>query len=45
MTALLDTASQVTHVSHDFCLAMGIKIHSITQLVNIEGTGGTALSM
>ena len=40
VTALLDTGSQVTHVSHDFCLAKGIKIHPITQLVNIEGTGG-----
>ena len=31
VTALLDTGSQVTHVSHDFCLAKGIKIHPITQ--------------
>ena len=40
VSALLDTGSQVTHVSHDFCLANGIQINSITQLVNIEGTGG-----
>ena len=40
VTALLDTGSQVTHVSHDFCLANGIQINLITQLVNIEGTGG-----
>ena len=37
VTALLDTGSQVMHVSHDFCLANGIQIHLITQLVNIEG--------
>ena len=40
VTALLDTWSQVTHVSHDFCLANWIQIHLITQLMNIEGTGG-----
>ena len=39
MTALLDTGSQVTHVSHDFCLANGIEIHPLAKLVNIEGTG------
>ena len=39
VTALLDTGSQVTHVSQDFCLAKGIRIHPINQLVNIEGTG------
>ena len=33
---LLDTGSQVTHVSHDFCLANGIEIHPIAKLVNIE---------
>ena len=42
MTALLDTGSQVTHVSQDFCLAKGIKIHPINQLVD---TGGTTLNM
>ena len=40
VTALLDTESQVTHVSQDFCLAKGIKIHPIDHLVNIEWTGG-----
>ena len=45
VTALLDTGSQVMHVSHDLCLANGIQIHPITQLVNIEGTGGMPLSM
>ena len=40
VTALLDTGSQVNHVSQDFCLAEGIKIHPTDQLVNIEGTGG-----
>ena len=40
VTALLDTGSQVTHISHDYCQAMGIPIHPITQLVHIEGTAG-----
>ena len=40
MTALLDTGSQVTHDSQDFCLVNGIKINPINQLVNIEGMGG-----
>ena len=40
VTALLDTGSQFSHVSHDFCLAKGIQIYPIIQLVNIEGTGG-----
>ena len=39
-TALLDTGSQVTHIIQDYCLANVIKINPITQLVNIEGTGG-----
>ena len=43
VTALLDTGSQVTHVSHDFHLAKGIQIHPITQLVNIEGTRGDTI--
>ena len=30
VTTLLDTGSQVTHVSHDFGLANGIQIHPIT---------------
>ena len=40
VNALLDTGSQVTHISQDYCLPIGIPIHSITQLVHIEGTGG-----
>ena len=43
VTALLDTGSQVTHVSHDFCVARGIQIHPTTQLVNIEGTTGNSI--
>ena len=43
MTALLDTGSQVTHVSHDFCLANGIEVHPLTKLVNIEGTSGDSI--
>ena len=40
VTALLHTGSQVTHVSLDYCQAMGIPINPIEQLVNIEGAGG-----
>ena len=43
VTALLDTGSQVIHVSHDFCLANGIEVHPLTKLVNIEGTGGDSI--
>ena len=40
VTALLDTGSQVTHVSDAFCLVKGFQIHPLSQLVEIEGTGG-----
>ena len=40
MTALLDTGSKVTHVSHDYCVANGIEIKPLVKLVNIEDTGG-----
>ena len=43
VTALLDTVSQVTHVSHDFCVAYGIEISPLAKLVNIEGTGGDSI--
>ena len=43
VTALLDTGSQVTHVSHDYCVANGIEINPIAKLVNIEGTGGHSI--
>ena len=40
VTALLDTGSQVTHISLNYCQAMGTPINPIEQLVNIEGAGG-----
>ena len=40
VTALLDTGSQVTHISLEYCQAMGIPINTIEQLVNIEAAGG-----
>ena len=43
VTALLDTGSQVTHVSHDYCVANRIAIHPIAKLVNIEGSGGDSI--
>ena len=44
VTALLDTGSQVTHISEAFCHANDIQIHPLDQLVEIEGTGGTVLN-
>ena len=43
VTALLDTGSQVTHVSQDFCLANGIKFNPSNQVVNIDGTEGSTI--
>ena len=40
VTALVDTGSQVTHISLEYCQAMGIPINPIDQLVHIEGAGG-----
>ena len=40
VTALLDTGSQVTHVSEAFCQAKGLQVNPLNQLVEIEGTGG-----
>ena len=45
VTALLDTGSQVTHISEAFCQANAIQINPLDQLVEIEGTGGTALNI
>ena len=42
VTALLDTGSQVTHVSEAFCQAKGLQVNPLNQLVEIEGIGGTA---
>ena len=44
VTALLDTGSQVTHISEAFCQANNIQIHPLDKLVEIEGTGGTLLN-
>ena len=40
VTALLDTGSQVTHMSLDYCQAMGIPINPIEQFINTEAAGG-----
>ena len=37
VTALLDTGSQVTHISEAFCQANDIQINPLDQLVEIEG--------
>ena len=41
VTALLDTGSQVTHISEAFCQANKIQINPLDKLVEFEGTGGT----
>ena len=43
VTALLDTGSQITHVSEAFCQAKGLQIHPLNHLVEIEGTGGDSM--
>ena len=43
-TALLDTGSQVTHVSEAFCHANNFQIYPLDKLVEIEGTWGTVLN-
>ena len=40
VTALLDTGSQVTHISEAFCQTNNIQIHPLDKLVETEGTGG-----
>ena len=40
VTALLDTGSQVTHISEAFCHANNFQINPLDKLVEIEGTGG-----
>ena len=44
VTALLDTGSQVTHISEAFCQTNNIQMHPLDKLVEIEGTGGTLLN-
>ena len=43
VTALLDTGSQVTDISEAFCQAKRFQIHPLSQLVEIEGTGGNSI--
>ena len=44
VTALLDTGTQVTHISEAFCQANKIQINPLDKLVEIEGTGGTVFN-
>ena len=43
VTALLDTGSQITHVSKAFCQAKGIQINPSNHLVEIEGSAGDSI--
>ena len=40
VTALLDTGSQVTHISEAYCQTNNIQINPLDKLVEMEGTGG-----
>ena len=40
VTALLDTGSQITHVSEAFCHTKGLQINPLNHLVEIDRTGG-----
>ena len=40
VTALLDTGSQITHISEAFCQAPPIQINPLNHVVENEGTGG-----
>ena len=40
MTALLDTGSQVTHISEAFCQANNIQIHPLDKLLKLRDWGG-----
>ena len=38
VTALLDTGSQLPHISHDSCKGNGIQIYPINQIITLDGT-------
>ena len=40
VTALLDTGSQVTHISLDYCWAMGIPINPLISWLTLRELGG-----
>ena len=44
VTALLDTGSQISHISEAFCHANNFQILPLDKLVVIEGTAGTLLN-
>ena len=41
VTALLDTGTQISHISKAFSQAKGTQINPLMHLIEIEGTGGT----
>ena len=43
VTALLDTGSQVTHISEAFCQAKGFQIYPLSQLVEMGGVLGDSI--
>ena len=43
VTALIDSGAQVSSISSGFCEQMALMVHPIDQLVELEGTGGSAI--
>ena len=43
MTTLIDLGTQVSSVSSQFCVDLALQIQLLGQLLELEGTGGTAI--
>ena len=43
VTALINSGAQVSSVSSGFCKQMVLKVHHLDQLLELEGTGGSAI--
>ena len=44
VTALVDSGAQVSNISAQLCEKLGLKIKPLGQLLELEGTGGTAIT-
>ena len=43
LSTLIDLGAQVSSVSSGFCEYMMLKVHSLGKLLELEGTGGSAI--
>ena len=41
--ALIDSSAHVSSVSSQFCEELALEIHPLDQLLELEGTGGSAI--